>query len=112
MARLKKGGYKRFDPSIKLKAVALLRSGRTGTSVAEELGVSYPTIINWKRTMARGDSSSAEPRISRDDELHLLRLENEYLKKQMETKGDLEQLRLKADYLTKKLEVFEGKRRT
>ncbi len=107
MVKPSKGGYKRFAPGIKEKAFELLRAGNTGKAVAKQLGVSYPTIINWKRSSSPGETPVPQGRAT-DAELQLLRLENDYLKKRMETDGEVDRLRLEVEYLRKRLTVYEG----
>ena len=41
---------KRYDDALKRQAVEhWLRSGRKGTQIAHELGMSYPSLTGWKR---------------------------------------------------------------
>lgn len=41
---------KRYDETFKRQAVEnWIRSGRSGTQIARELGVSYPSLKEWKR---------------------------------------------------------------
>lgn len=41
---------KRYDDAFKRQAVEhWLRSGRSGTQIAQELGMSYPSLKEWKR---------------------------------------------------------------
>jgi transposase len=41
---------KRYDEAFKRQAVEnWIRSGRSGTQIARELGLSYPTLKEWKR---------------------------------------------------------------
>lgn len=103
-------GYKRFDTSVKEKALERLKAGATAKSVAEALGVSYPTIINWKRVAGLTGSSDESQGTSQPDELRLLKLENDYLRKRMETSDEVERLRLEVEYLKKRLAVYEGER--
>lgn len=108
MVKPKTSGYKRFDPAVKERAFQLLDAGQTGKAVAKELGISYPTLINWKRE--RANSSGAEvPHHSVDSgiELELLRLENDYLKKRMETDDETSRLKLEIEYLRKRLALYE-----
>ena len=49
-------GPKRYDEVFKRQAAGhWLRSGRSGTQIAKELGISYPGFKEWKRCYA-GDS--------------------------------------------------------
>ena len=41
---------KRYDNAFKCQAVEhWLRSGKNGTQIAQELGISYPSLKEWKR---------------------------------------------------------------
>ena len=41
---------KRYDAAFKQEAVAnWIKTGRSGTQIAAELGVSYPSLKDWKR---------------------------------------------------------------
>ena len=41
---------KRYDEAFKQEAVAnWIKTGRSGTQIAGELGVSYPSLKDWKR---------------------------------------------------------------
>lgn len=41
---------KRYDEAFKVQAVELwIKSGRPGTQIARELGISYPSLKEWKR---------------------------------------------------------------
>jgi len=41
---------KRYDDAFKRQAVEhWLRSGKNGTQIAKELGISYPSLKEWKR---------------------------------------------------------------
>ena len=48
---------KRYEEAFKRQAVEhWLRSGKSGTQIAKELGVSYPSLREWKRRYA-GDAA-------------------------------------------------------
>ena len=50
----------RYDDAFKRQAVEhWLRSGRSGTQIAKELGISYPSLKEWKR---RYDGEAAPQR--------------------------------------------------
>lgn len=48
---------KRYEEAFKRQAVEhWLRSGKSGTQIARELGISYPSLKEWKRRYA-GDAA-------------------------------------------------------
>ena len=50
---------KRYDETFKRQAVeSWIRSGRPGTQIAREFGVSYPALKDWKRRYY-GDATPA-----------------------------------------------------
>lgn len=52
---------KRYDEAFKRQAVEnWIRSGRPGTQIARELGVSYPALKDWKRRYY-GDATPTHP---------------------------------------------------
>jgi transposase-like protein len=52
---------KRYEEAFKKQAVEnWLQSGKPGTQIARELGVSYPTLKQWKRGYW-GDAMPARP---------------------------------------------------
>jgi transposase-like protein len=80
VAEVKKRGRRSIDPAKKEQALKLLGEGAmTAKDIAEKIGVSYPTIMNWKSgAVAQGKAGRAA-----DSDMELLRLENEYLKKKL-----------------------------
>ena len=64
---------KRYEEAFKKKAVEnWLQSGKGGTQIARELGVSYPTLKQWKRC-CWGDAVPVRPDLESDN--HALRAE-------------------------------------
>lgn len=50
---------KRYDEAFKRQAVEnWIRSGKSGTQIARELGLSYPSLKEWKRRYS-GDATPA-----------------------------------------------------
>ena len=85
---IRKKCARRYDREFKQDAVALVRSGRTITEVARDLGVSHWSLARWVKEVEAGQalkepgtiaSESAEQR-----EIRLLRQQNEYLQRQRE----------------------------
>ena len=81
-----RGSQKRYDDAFKRQAVEhWLRSGRPGTQIARELGVSYPSLKEWKRryhgdTLPAGADLVAENRVLKA-ELVRARQQRDILKK-------------------------------
>ena len=77
---------KRYDEIFKRQAVETwLRSGRPGTQVARELGISYPALKDWKRRYY-GDATPARPDLLAENralkvELQRVREQRDILKK-------------------------------
>lgn len=77
---------KRYDESFKRQAVEnWLRSGRPGTQVARELGISYPALKDWKRRYY-GDTTPSRPDLVAENralkaELQRVREQRDILKK-------------------------------
>jgi transposase len=77
---------KRYNEAFKQQAVELwLRSTRSGTQIARELGISYPILKEWKRryqgtALPQGNDLAAENRALRA-ELIRVRERCEILKK-------------------------------
>ena len=64
---------KRYDEAFKKQAVEnWLQSGKPGTQIARELGVSYPTLKQWKRCYY-GDAMPMRPDL--ESEVRALRAE-------------------------------------
>lgn len=64
---------KRYEEAFKKQAVEnWLQSGKPGTQIARELGVSYPTLKQWKRCYW-GDAMPARPDL--ESEVRALRAE-------------------------------------
>lgn len=81
---------KRYDAAFKQAAVAnWIKTGQTGTKIAAELGISYPSLKEWKRRY----SGDATP--ERDD----LAAENRALK------AELARVREQRDILKKTLGI-------
>ena len=79
MAEVKRKGRRRIDPAKKEQALKLLGEGAmTAKDIAEKMGVSYPTIMNWKNDVPNGKAARAA-----EADIELLKLENEYLKKKL-----------------------------
>ena len=77
---------KRYDETFKRQAVEnWLRSGRPGTQLARELGVSYPSLKDWKRRY-HGDLTPDRPDLAAENralkaELQRVREQRDILKK-------------------------------
>ena len=77
---------KRYDEAYKRQAVEhWLRSGKNGTQIAKELGISYPSLKEWKRrysgdAVPQGADLQAENRALRA-ELARVREQRDLLKK-------------------------------
>jgi len=77
---------KRYDDAFKKAAVEnWLKSGQPGTQIATELGISYPSLKEWKRrymgdTMPQRDDLAAENRALKS-ELARVREQRDILKK-------------------------------
>jgi len=79
-----KKGRRTIPANVKQNAIAKVRAGERRADVAKELGVSLPTIHNWMAAAGGTGKRRAGPvKGGRNDELELLRLENEYLKKKI-----------------------------
>ena len=64
---------KRYDEAFKRQAVEhWLRSGKNGTQIAEELGISYPSLKEWKR---RSGGDATPQRADQEVENRALRVE-------------------------------------
>ncbi len=64
---------KRYDDAFKRQAVEhWLRSGKNGTQIAQELGISYPSLKEWKR---RYGGEAAPQRADLEAENRALRAE-------------------------------------
>ena len=82
---------KRYDAAFKQAAVAnWIKTGQSGTQIAAELGISYPSLKEWKRRY-HGDAMP-----QRDD----LAAENRALK------SELSRVREQRDILKKTLGIF------
>ena len=82
---------KRYDEAFKQAAVAnWIKTGQPGTQIAAELGISYPSLKEWKRRYY-GDATP-----QRDD----LAAENRALK------SELARVREQRDILKKTLGIF------
>ena len=82
---------KRYDEGFKQQAVEnWIKAGQPGTQIAEELGVSYPSLKEWKRRYY-GDATP-----QRDD----LAAENRALK------AELARVREQRDILKKTVGIF------
>jgi transposase len=82
---------KRYEEAFKKQAVEnWLQSGKPGTQIARELGVSYPTLKQWKRCYW-GDAMPARPDL--ESEVRALRAE-------------LARVREQRDILKKTLGIF------
>ena len=79
-----KRGRRVIPEDIKEKAIAKVKAGERRVDVAKELGVSLPTINNWLATASgAGRSRGTRKKAGKTDELELLRIENDYLKKKI-----------------------------
>lgn len=84
---------KRYDEAFKQAAVAnWIKTGQSGTQIAAELGISYPSLKEWKRRYY-GDATPA-----RDD----LAAENRALK------AELARVREQRDILKKTVGIFSA----
>ena len=77
---------RRYDREFKNSAVALVRSGRTISEVARDLGVSKWSLGRWVE-QAKGGQTLSEPKTlaiesPEQRELRRLRQENDYLRQQ------------------------------
>jgi len=82
---------KRYDEAFKQQAVEnWIKTGKPGTQIAEELGISYPSLKEWKRRYY-GDATP-----QRDD----LAAENRALK------AELARVREQRDRLKKTVGIF------
>jgi transposase len=70
-----------IDPATKAAALQALAGGKTLKEVQAEFKVSVPTLIAWKKGTKTGAKKSGSKSGSND--LALLKLENEYLKKRL-----------------------------
>lgn len=81
----KKSG-RRYDREFKENAVALVRSGRSITEVARDLGVSMWSLGCWNRGVNLGQPLSEPKTLAAETpeqrELRRLRQENDYLRRQ------------------------------
>ncbi len=77
---------KRYDDAFKRQAVEhWIRSGKPGTQVAAEIGVSYPTLKSWRRDYT-GDALPARADLAAENhalkaELARVREQRDILKK-------------------------------
>ena len=77
---------KRYEEAFKRQAVEhWLRSSRSGTQIAKELGISYPTLKEWKRRYA-GDAAPQRADLEKENralhaELTRVREQRDILKK-------------------------------
>jgi transposase len=80
------GQTKRYDEAFKQQAVEnWIKTGKPGTQIAEELGISYPSLKEWKRryygdATPQRDDLAAENRALRA-ELARVREQRDILKK-------------------------------
>ena len=82
---------KRYEEAFKKQAVEnWLQSGKPGTQIARELGVSYPTLKQWKRCYW-GDAMPVRPDL--ESEVRALR-------------SELARVREQRDILKKTLGIF------
>ena len=76
----------RYDREFKESAVALVRSGRSATQVARDLGVSTWSLSRWvaltKAGAAPGEPKTLAAQTPEQRELRRLRQENDYLRRQ------------------------------
>jgi transposase len=79
---------RRYDREFKQNAVALVRSGRSITSVARDLGVTTWSLGRWVRGVnlgaALGEPKTLSQETAEQRELRRLRQENDYLRQQRE----------------------------
>jgi transposase len=79
---------RRYDREFKESAVALVRSGRSATEVARDLGVSVWSLNRWVALTKEGIAPSEPKTVSAETpeqrELRRLRQENDYLRRQRE----------------------------
>ena len=77
---------RRYDREFKHNAVALVRSGRTITEVARDLGVSKWSLGAWSRQSQSGQSLNEPQTLAQESpeqrELRRLRQELEYVSRQ------------------------------
>lgn len=77
---------RRYDREFKENAVALVRSGRSVTQVARDLGVSMWSLGRWVRGVNLGEPLSEPNTLAAETpeqrELRRLRQENDYLRRQ------------------------------
>ena len=81
----KKSG-RRYDREFKENAVALVRTGRSATEVARDLGVSTWSLNRWvaltKAGAVPGEPKTLAAETPDQRELRRLRQENDYLRRQ------------------------------
>ena len=77
---------RRFDADFKENAVALVRSGRSISEVARDLGCSTWSLGRWVAAKANGSALSEPKTLAAETpeqrELRRLRQENDYLRRQ------------------------------
>jgi transposase-like protein len=78
---------RRYDREFKENAVALVRAGRTVSSVARDLGVSTWSLGRWAQAANNGARRQSQPQTLAAEspearELRRLRQENDYLRQQ------------------------------
>ena len=81
MERRSRSG-RRYDREFKENAVALVRSGRSITEVARDLGVSMWSLGRWMRGIALGEPKSLAAETPEQRELRRLRQQVAYLERQ------------------------------
>jgi transposase-like protein len=79
----KKAGRKSIDPKVKEQALELLRGGKSAKEVSDTLALGYSTVMNWTKKKVAKKKSSKKKSASPSDDIELLKLENEYLKKKL-----------------------------
>ena len=77
---------RRYDREFKENAVALVRGGRTITSVARDLGVTTWSLARWVQTAKEGQGQREPKTLTTETEeareMRRLRQENDYLRQQ------------------------------
>lgn len=84
---------KRYDPAFKQAAVEnWIKTGKPGTQIAAELGISYPSLKDWKRSYY-GDATPERENLA--DEIRAL-------------KAELARVREQRDILKKTVGIFSA----
>ena len=90
-----------YTEEFKVDAVRLSNSGQKSVrAIANDLGISYHTLENWRRKLPQKKRQTAEAAHSSEPTVAELQRENQRLKRQMEV------LRQERDILKKAMGIF------